>query len=248
MTKEFEKEFRLSTNEKEFLQKIAIVKKVLSRKQKSELNDCEKAVIEIIQKLEKEQIQLSKSIRKTVAKAIMPHHIADWGMRDILEDYNHLNDDSVFKGCGNTEAIMGLAKNNKSGKTCQNNKECNNPIAIVSYKNNPLGYLLGLCDIISQAGREAPELSKFTKKLGITYTSIEKLTNDNQTGSLNIKIHYKDEKKKEEEKERDVIKYYTSPALFLGLENIHGSSMEESLMLEIGKEEYYFFNEQMDQE
>lgn len=71
------------------------------------------------------------SIEK-ITKAIMPHHLGNWKIKEILEDFDR----------------------NKSLKNLVT------PIFWVDHTRNPLGYLLSLCDIICQAGREAPEIAK----------------------------------------------------------------------------------------
>ena len=178
-------------------------------------------------------------IRNKVAKAIIPHHIADWDIYKILKDYKYVNK-CFASGCKGGGTLNYLLNDEKGkGEDCgKKRKPCNTLLSSISSEDNPFGYLLGICDMISTAGREAPELSKDASDLGIQYGKIANCAGD-QSGSLKIEIDYT----KNEDTDKTVTKYFKKPALYLGLEwpKLH-TSEKDSLLLKIRKQELYLFN------
>ena len=76
-----------------------------------------------------------------------------------------------------------------------------------------MGYLLSLCDTICQAGRVAPELiENNTDKMEIKYQSIEV-----KDDGLHIGLNYVFDANKDQDIEKIMDDYYTSPLEFLGL-------------------------------
>ncbi|MCK5544269.1 MAG: hypothetical protein KAI35_03565 [Desulfobulbaceae bacterium] len=183
-------------------------------------------------------------IRNKVAKAIIPHHIADWDISAILKDYKYVNK-CLVDGCKGEGTLNYLLDDEKGvGVNCGNKKKCcNTLLASISSEGNPFGYLLGICDMISTAGREAPELSKDASDLGIQYQRIANCREEERLGSLKIVINYT---KKDENTEETVRMYFKKPALYLGLKWPHDSSSEkDSLLLKIKKPELFLFNPQL---
>lgn len=149
----------------------------------------------------KEKLSLSRRI--TIARAIIPHHIADWKTEELLKDMLDTND-PVDK------AVLADSKKNSR------------PF-IISRDDNPLGYLLGLCDMLCQAGREAPELAGgVPSNLKIKYKSLRR---DGSSG-LRIDLSYI----RGEQTMENLKKFYIEPACFLGLAQAdHKNSMVVSI-------------------
>ena len=182
-----------------------------------------------------------KVIRNKVAKAIIPHHIADWDISTILKDYKHVYD-CLSEGCEGQDTLNYIiGSKNAEGKKCGRKRQpCKTLLATISNENNPFGYLLGLCDMISQAGREAPELSSDASDLGIEYGQINNCV-DSRSGSLKIGINYT--KKEGKTTKETVLKYFKTPALYLGLQwpEDH-ESVKNSLFLKIKRYELFLYN------
>lgn len=159
-----------------------------------------------------------EALRKKIATAIIPHHLADWDVQEMLKDYDYIRD--LSKGCTTRETLEKAAEalfgGEPLGAQCDYNKACaGQPVARLLPLDdkgplNEMGYLLGLCDMISQAGRENAELPTETgSNLGILYKEIDNKPN----GILSLVLKYT-QKPVTWELFRD---RYVRPALFLGL-------------------------------
>jgi len=193
--------------------------------------------------------KLQDGLLREIAKAIIPHHLADWDVRQILKDYDRLKED--FPGvCATEKTIENLCKG--TSIDCTFNDNCLRPVFIIPDKGNELGYLLGICDMLSQAGRENTELPTNTAStLGIKYRDIHVCVNSGSKDSLDSQSYQtmsptsgvnsgsKDSlkvllkyKKPEEMDDKLFRKYFIQPALFLGLEAKPNNS--ESIMVSAG--------------
>jgi hypothetical protein len=129
-------------------------------------------------------------IKNEITKAIMPHHFSNWNYSTLLEDFR------FYRHMENREKL-----------TTQ-------PFHFIyqNVENNPLGYLLCLCDMLSQAGREANEIADdLPSNLQIKYKGIKWHQDSN---ILEFSIEYNDSSLTKEERE----KYYDTPTNFLSLE------------------------------
>ena len=171
--------------------------------------------------------KLQDGLLREIAKAIIPHHLADWDVRQILKDYDRLKE-NFPDVCATEKTIENLCKGTFIDCTFNNN--CLRPVFIIPDKGNELGYLLGICDMLSQAGRENTELPANTaSKLGINYRDIQVCVDSGEKDSLKVLLKYK---KPEEMNKEFFSEYYTQPALFLGLRTRPKNS--ESIMISAG--------------
>ena len=128
--------------------------------------------------------QLNKKDRKDVARAIMTHHLSHWKIDDILGDFD---------------------KHRNLGENIKNN-------ILINRGSNPLGYLLGICDMVCQFGREASEMAEdVPSNLEIKLSNIEY---DEKDSILSVTLDYGNSK----QSGSDLIKeYYIKPGNSLGL-------------------------------
>lgn len=171
--------------------------------------------------------KLQDGLLRDIAKAIIPHHLADWDVRQILKDYDRLK--KVFPSvCATPKTFEKLCKGEPI--KCDFVTKCLRPVFIIPNEGNELGYLLGICDMLSQAGRENTELPKDTaSKLGIKYRDIQTCGDSGVENSLQVLLKYKEP---EDMDDSLFLEYYTQPALFLGLSSKPKQS--ESLMISAG--------------
>jgi len=159
---------------------------------------------------------------KEIAKAIIPHHLADWDVRGMLKDYDKIK--GLPDKCTSEGTMAQVAKfcidsstTDLPSITCNDISCPGTPVITVPYNGNEMGYLLGICDMISQAGREDTELPADTiSDLGIQYKEIkeEKIKNGKKM-KTNLSLHLK--YKKNVVDECLFCKRYVQPSLFLGL-------------------------------
>lgn len=178
------------------------------------------------------QIQLSQKLRQSIAKAITPHHLADWDVRKILKDYDYLRE-VLPDNCATEDTISKLSKEEKPSIECKlavDDVCSNQPVFTIDYESNKLGYLLGICDMLSQAGRENAELPTETgSRLGIKYRNIEVCADSGQKNSLTVFLKYK----KPDDMDDDIFRSrYVQPALYLGLKVKQSNT--ESIMISAG--------------
>lgn len=157
-------------------------------------------------KNENDSVFLSTIDIQIIAKAIMTHHIASWGIRDILKDYKNIDETKI-----NSINEFEIAK--------------------IEIERNPLGYLLGVCDMMCQAGREAPEIANDTaSSIKIKYKEIN-LIKDNS--SIEVRLLYGNSNSDSKDVLTD---FYDKPAKFLNLDPQSGVDNGcLSITIEVGK-------------
>ncbi len=102
-------------------------------------------------KIKQRQIELSRPLRQTIAKSIVPHHVSEWDIEAILKDYDYM-EDLLAKDCVSNARVETIVKNyfhNYEPKEfkCKDNEPCSGDTVVsISQEKNMLGYLLGLCD------------------------------------------------------------------------------------------------------
>ena len=150
---------------------------------------------------------------REIAKAIIPHHLADWDVRGMLGDYDFIK--GLPAECTSKQTMDRFSKHCLVPSEPASPVECYGKMCVgktvitMPHEANELGYLLGICDMISQAGRENTELPPETSsKLGIKYQEFEI-----KNGILSLLLQYT---KKSVTREL-FCKRYVLPSLFLGL-------------------------------
>jgi len=178
--------------------------------------------------------------RKMIAKAIIPHHLADWDVRPILEDYDYLKKKDILPDiCAKEATIEKIIKG--ESLDCDTSKCLKRPLFVIPYEGNEMGYLLGICDMISQAGRENADIPKgIGSDLGIRYNLLEAHSSLEATkGSMGLRLEYTIGTNL-----RAVFrKRFIRPSLFLGLKS--QSKQKEAIEITIGNgegESMCFFN------
>ncbi len=154
----------------------------------------------------------SSPTRSKIARAIIPHHLCEWDVIGILRDHDAIKSlKRPLSGmCLSATQLATSIKNRKPVKRGQ--VGCKSLAASLPAKGNELGYLLGICDVLSQAGRENAEVpEERSKKLGIKYTNIS--ANTRGSGSLDIDLKYVDSKISQ----ALFIERFKVPAIFFGM-------------------------------
>lgn len=127
----------------------------------------------------------NERFRHDVVRAIMPHHLSLWDIEAMLKSFRKQN--------GEDEADKSSIQ--------------------VRQDSNPLGYLLTLCDVLSQAGREAPELAgEHPSMIGIRFAGIKVLTDRKEKDTVVFNLWYKNRLVLD-----DYNKFYVNPLERLGL-------------------------------
>lgn len=101
-----------------------------------------------------------KRYKKEIMRAIMVHHIADWGLQSVLKKDFELNE-GMPDGLSRDDFLKAVGK----GEHVWVSRDRENA--------NPLGHLLFLSDVLSQWGREAPDIGgRVASRIGIRLDSI----------------------------------------------------------------------------
>ena len=136
-------------------------------------------------------VKKTKKLNK-ILRAILVHHLSSWNIDKLLEDYHCFDKD----------------------KFVEKEFDASNIVRINTQKNE-FGYLLAICDLICQAGREAPEIAgKHPSKIGIRIKNIIYHTSGLAENSLQIDLDYS---KKEIPLETLIEDHYEKPATYLGI-------------------------------
>lgn len=139
-----------------------------------------------------DELLINKEDMKEIVKAIMVHNVSDWKVENLVKD---------FKGF--------------QEKKFKENKAKGYNILTIDRNTNHLGYLLAICDLICQAGREAPEIAgKHPSKIGIRIENIYPGTDKDMENSLIVNLRYSENNLDLEDM---LLNYYCPPAKYLGL-------------------------------
>jgi hypothetical protein len=144
-----------------------------------------------------------KSI-KDICKAILPHHLSDWKVNDIFKDFDLREDIKEWLD------KLDIAKTGDWSD-----------IAKIDADNNSLGYLLSLCDIFCQAGREDPYYTEDRKKASDIQIQFSDMEIDRN--KLAITISYKNGMTKDKLK-KTIDDHYTKPLKYLGIMSLEKST------------------------
>lgn len=131
-----------------------------------------------------------------IQTAIMSHHFYKWKYKDILNDFSLFHNNNIDNSL-KKEFLENISDNVKIGYMC--NKK----------SNNALGYLLCICDIFCQAGRDANEIADDLAESADIKYGIIKI----EDSILCIGINYTEST----QKEIDIDKFYIDPLKCLNL-------------------------------
>ncbi|MBW1940903.1 MAG: hypothetical protein JRI28_05955, partial [Deltaproteobacteria bacterium] len=163
--------------------------------------------------------EITKDLNEIVG-AIMVHHVASWEVDSILNDFDGF-----------------LRKKFDKDKEDPNKKMKGHNLVKIDRDKNLFGYLLGICDLICQAGREAPEMAgKYASDIGIRIKDIEYLSDGTDiNNSLEICLMYKNT---DLELKKIGDDFFEKPVSFLGLNCDTAKNHKKALliMLELEKE------------
>lgn len=123
---------------------------------------------------------------KDIMRAILVHHLPDWGMKSVLSDFDL--DESMLRESTGVKDLTVSRFQDQIGKG-EGDHVC-------VYRNeNPLGFLLFLSDMLSQPGREAPEMGgRPPSRIGIRLDGLRPgaAGEANEDGALIIRLRYED--------------------------------------------------------
>lgn len=121
---------------------------------------------------------------KDIMRAILVHHLPDWNLKSVLSDFD-LNESILRESTHNAELTVSKFQD-QVGKGDEDH-------VCVYRDKNPLGFLLFLSDMLSQPGREAPEMGgRVPSRIGIHLDGLHpgKARDPNEDGALIIRLRY----------------------------------------------------------
>jgi len=148
-------------------------------------------------------IDQKKEFINQICRAILPHHLANWDVDKILKDFELL---------GKKPKWINIAR--------------------INIKNNRLGYLLSLCDIFCQAGREYLEYTEDKEKASDMQIRFSDMEIEKNKFSITISYKNDDSNGMTKDKLKDIIKnYYTKPLKYLNMKDLSSSSTTNATLI-----------------